>query len=67
MKLLAVSLAFGNAAVAAQDFNIFQHIGGNGQWFPGEEITGISSEIPTGCKVDLAGKKLYSSDRAEPH
>ncbi|RMZ67995.1 histidine acid phosphatase [Pyrenophora seminiperda CCB06] len=41
--------------VAAQeDFNIFQHLGGNGQWLPGEELTGISSEVPVGCKVDLA-------------
>ncbi|KAI4675637.1 uncharacterized protein J4E88_007671 [Alternaria novae-zelandiae] len=55
MKLLALSLAASSAAVAAQDnFNVFQHIGGNGQWFPGEEVTGISSDIPTGCKVDLA-------------
>ncbi|CAN9292924.1 unnamed protein product [Alternaria alternata] len=55
MRLLVVSLAISSTAVAAQDnFNIFQHIGGNGQWFPGEETTGISSEIPTGCKVDLA-------------
>jgi hypothetical protein len=62
MKLLAVSFAVSSAAVAAQDdFNIFQHIGGNGQWFPGEEVTGISSEIPAGCKVDLAGENSLVS------
>lgn len=56
MKLLALAIAASStAAVAQQDFNIFQHIGGNGQWYPGEERTGISSEVPAGCKVDLAG------------
>ncbi|KAE8829320.1 hypothetical protein HRS9122_09135 [Pyrenophora teres f. teres] len=55
MRFLVVSLAVSSAALAAQDdFNIFQHIGGNGQWLPGEELTGISSEVPVGCKVDLA-------------
>ena len=24
------------ASVAAEDFNILQHVGGNGQWFPGK-------------------------------
>jgi len=57
MRFLVVSLAVSSAAVAAQDdFNIFQHLGGNGQWLPGEELTGISSDVPTGCTVDLAGK-----------
>ena len=57
MRFFAVSLAVSSAAVAAQeDFNVFQHLGGNGQWLPGEELTGISSEVPAGCKVDLAGK-----------
>jgi acid phosphatase len=23
------------SGVAAQEFNILQHVGGNGQWFPG--------------------------------
>ncbi|KAJ5020277.1 histidine phosphatase superfamily [Bipolaris maydis] len=55
MKLLALALAASSTAAAAQqDFNIFQHIGGNAQWYPGEETTGISSEVPEGCKVDLA-------------
>jgi len=58
MRFLVVSLAVSSAAVAAQDdFHIFQHLGGNGQWLPGEELTGISSDVPAGCKVDLAGKK----------
>ncbi|KAG9377058.1 Acid phosphatase PHO12 [Pyrenophora tritici-repentis] len=61
MRFLLVSLAVSSAAVAAQDdFNIFQHLGGNGQWLPGEELTGISSEVPTGCKVDLAGKNILA-------
>jgi hypothetical protein len=34
MKLLATSLAI-VSGVAAQDFNIFQHIGANAQWYPG--------------------------------
>lgn len=56
MKLLALALAASSTAAAAQqDFSIFQHIGGNAQWYPGEETTGISSEVPEGCKVDLAG------------
>lgn len=56
MKLLALALAASSTAAAAQqDFNIFQHIGGNAQWYPGEETTGISSEVPERCKVDLAG------------
>ncbi|KAJ8116174.1 hypothetical protein OPT61_g2329 [Boeremia exigua] len=38
----------------ADDFNILRHIGGNGQWFPGPEVTGISSEVPEGCNIDLA-------------
>ncbi|KAI8941967.1 hypothetical protein NX059_000077 [Plenodomus lindquistii] len=50
--LLAASLAAGT--VAGQDFNVLQHLGGNGQWLPGPEITGISSDVPSGCKVDLA-------------
>jgi hypothetical protein len=68
MKLLALSLAVSSAVVAAQDdFNIFQHIGASGQWFPGEEVTGISSDIPTGCKVDLAGKNASYSTTDECH
>ncbi|KAJ4334528.1 hypothetical protein N0V95_009139 [Ascochyta clinopodiicola] len=40
--------------VVADDFNVLQHVGGNGQWFAGPEVTGISSEVPAGCKVELA-------------
>jgi hypothetical protein len=32
-KLLAVAAAVSGAI--ADDFNILQHVGGNGQWFPG--------------------------------
>ncbi|KAH7076148.1 histidine phosphatase superfamily [Paraphoma chrysanthemicola] len=39
---------------AGDDFNILRHVGGNGQWFPGPEVTGISSEVPAGCRVDMA-------------
>ncbi|KAJ4303471.1 hypothetical protein N0V90_002366 [Kalmusia sp. IMI 367209] len=42
------------AHVAADRFNVLQHLGGNGQWFPGPEVTGISSDVPEGCKVDQA-------------
>ncbi|KAJ4983638.1 histidine acid phosphatase [Stagonosporopsis vannaccii] len=49
--LTAVSII---TSVAADDFNILRHVGGNGQWFPGPEVTGISSEVPEGCQVDLA-------------
>lgn len=33
IKLLAASLAI--SGVTADDFNVLQHLGGNGQWFPG--------------------------------
>ncbi|KAF1830149.1 phosphoglycerate mutase-like protein [Decorospora gaudefroyi] len=53
VKLLAASLA--TTGIAAQeDFNVLQHLGGNGQWFPAPDVTGISSHVPAGCKVDLA-------------
>lgn len=32
-NLVAAAAAVGG--VAAQEFNVLQHIGGNGQWFPG--------------------------------
>jgi hypothetical protein len=35
MVLAAVSAI---TTVAADDFNILQHVGGNGQWFPGKKI-----------------------------
>ncbi|EOA83139.1 hypothetical protein ACJQWK_00301 [Exserohilum turcicum] len=55
MRLLALALTATSAALAAHgDFNVFQHIGASGQWFPGEQTTAISSEVPVGCKVDLA-------------
>ena len=61
MKLFTLAIAASStAAVVQQDFNIFQHIGGNSQWYPSEEVTDISSEVPDGCKVDLAGKKHVS-------
>lgn len=34
LKLLVA--AFAAAHAAADDFNVLQHLGGNGQWFPGE-------------------------------
>ncbi|PSN74696.1 acid phosphatase PHO12 precursor [Corynespora cassiicola Philippines] len=41
--------------VAAQDeFNVLQHLGGNAQWLPGPEVTGISSDVPAGCNIDMA-------------
>ncbi|KAL6704834.1 hypothetical protein ACN47E_007517 [Coniothyrium glycines] len=40
--------------VAAEDFDIFQHLGGNAQWGPGPEVTGISPDVPHGCSIDLA-------------
>ncbi|KAF1942857.1 acid phosphatase PHO12 precursor [Clathrospora elynae] len=52
VKLLAASLTV--ASVTADDFNVLQHLGGNGQWLPGPEVTGISSDVPQGCKVELA-------------
>ncbi|KAF2728213.1 acid phosphatase PHO12 precursor [Polyplosphaeria fusca] len=51
-ELLAVVLAA--HSVAAHDFDVLRHLGGNGQWFRGPEVTGISSETPSGCTVDLA-------------
>ncbi|KAJ4314141.1 hypothetical protein N0V94_006600 [Neodidymelliopsis sp. IMI 364377] len=50
--ILAAASAIG--AISADKFNILQHVGGNGQWFPGPEVTGISSEVPAGCTVELA-------------
>ncbi|KAF2677199.1 phosphoglycerate mutase-like protein [Lentithecium fluviatile CBS 122367] len=50
-KYVAATLVLG--AVASDSFNVLQHLGGNGQWFPGPDITGISSDVPAGCKVDL--------------
>ncbi|CAO2651363.1 Nn.00g039330.m01.CDS01 [Neocucurbitaria sp. VM-36] len=52
VKLLTASLAI--TAVTADGFNVLQHLGGNAQWLPGPEVTGISSDVPAGCKVDLA-------------
>jgi acid phosphatase len=55
--LLATALALTATVtpVAADgDFNVFQHLGGNGQWLHGPEVTGISSDVPKGCKVELA-------------
>lgn len=51
-SLVGASLAA--TGVAAADFNILQHLGGNAQWLPGPEVTGISSDVPLGCTVDLA-------------
>ncbi|KAF1847653.1 acid phosphatase PHO12 precursor [Cucurbitaria berberidis CBS 394.84] len=51
IKLLTASLAI--TGVAADNFNVLQHLGGNAQWFPGPEVTGIASDVPSGCKVDL--------------
>ncbi|KKY23667.1 putative acid phosphatase [Diplodia seriata] len=57
---------FGVAAAAAaaatlttvvsgeQDFNPLQHLGGNGQWFPGPNVFGIDPAAPEGCTVDQA-------------
>ncbi|KAF3036863.1 hypothetical protein E8E11_001625 [Didymella keratinophila] len=50
----AIVAASAISAAVADDFNILQHVGGNGQWFPGPEVTGISSDVPAGCKVELA-------------
>jgi acid phosphatase len=33
-NLLAAAVAI--SVVVADDFNILQHVGGNGQWFPGK-------------------------------
>ncbi|KAK7179531.1 hypothetical protein DPSP01_011965 [Paraphaeosphaeria sporulosa] len=52
IRLLVAASAVAHAT--ADDFNVLQHLGGNGQWFPGPEVTGISSEVPEGCKVDLS-------------
>ncbi|KAJ4369394.1 hypothetical protein N0V86_009226 [Didymella sp. IMI 355093] len=52
--IAAIAAASAISAVVADDFDILQHLGGNGQWFPGPEVTGISSEVPAGCKVELA-------------
>lgn len=37
MKVFTAAIAAASAisAVAADDFDILQHVGGNGQWFPG--------------------------------
>ncbi|KAF2030734.1 acid phosphatase-like protein [Setomelanomma holmii] len=51
IKLVVAAITVGS--VAGDDFNILRHVGGNGQWFPGEEVTGISSDVPSGCKVDM--------------
>ncbi|PVH96612.1 phosphoglycerate mutase-like protein [Periconia macrospinosa] len=51
-SIAAVALVTG---AASQQFDILRHVGGNGQWFPGPEVTGISSETPEGCTVELAG------------
>ncbi|KAL5115349.1 hypothetical protein ACEQ8H_006725 [Pleosporales sp. CAS-2024a] len=51
-NLLAAAGAIGR--VAAQGFNVLQHVGGNGQWFPGPHVTGVSSDVPAGCQVELA-------------
>lgn len=51
-QFLAASLAV--TSVAADNFNILQHLGGNAQWLPGPEVTNISSNVPSGCKVELA-------------
>ncbi|KAF2131239.1 phosphoglycerate mutase-like protein [Dothidotthia symphoricarpi CBS 119687] len=52
VKLLVAVFAVGS--VTGEDFNILHHLGGNGQWFPGPEVTGLSSEVPAGCQVDMA-------------
>ncbi|KAF2243137.1 phosphoglycerate mutase-like protein [Trematosphaeria pertusa] len=51
IKLLIAALGVSGAAA---DFNVLRHLGGNGQWFPGPEVTGISSEVPSGCTVEQA-------------
>ncbi|KAF1979613.1 acid phosphatase PHO12 precursor [Bimuria novae-zelandiae CBS 107.79] len=54
-RMLRLLLATATVAhVAAEDFNVLQHLGGNGPLLPGPEVTGISSDVPEGCKVDLA-------------
>jgi acid phosphatase len=35
-NLLTAAVAIG--VVVADDFNILQHVGGNGQWFPGKLV-----------------------------
>lgn len=37
-SLLALAVAV--SGVAAQDFEILRHVGGNGQWFPGTVYSG---------------------------
>jgi acid phosphatase len=32
----AIAAASAIAAVVADDFDVLQHLGGNGQWFPGQ-------------------------------
>ncbi|UZP38714.1 hypothetical protein NXS19_006530 [Fusarium pseudograminearum] len=34
--------------------NPLSHLGGNGPWHIGADITGISSDVPEGCEVDQA-------------
>jgi acid phosphatase len=51
---LALTAAVTPAAAADGDFNVLQHLGGNAQWLPGPEVTGISSDVPEGCTVELA-------------
>jgi acid phosphatase len=51
---LALTATVTPVAAADGDFNVLQHLGGNGQWLPGPEVTGISSDVPEGCKVELA-------------
>ncbi|KAH4180082.1 hypothetical protein HBI46_188270 [Parastagonospora nodorum] len=51
-NLLAAAGAIGG--VVAQDFNVLRQVGGNGQWFPGPQVTGISPDVPQGCKVELS-------------
>ncbi|KAF2465693.1 acid phosphatase PHO12 precursor [Lindgomyces ingoldianus] len=36
------------------DFNVLKHLGGSSPWFSGPELTGISSEVPSGCVIDQA-------------
>jgi acid phosphatase len=71
-NVLAATAATGAVVAAADNFNILQHVGGNGQWFPGSpvpcyshlsptcsqlagpQVTGISPDVPAGCKVELS-------------
>ncbi|KAF2187343.1 acid phosphatase PHO12 precursor [Zopfia rhizophila CBS 207.26] len=52
-NLIVVTLALGGVATG-NGFNVLHHLAGNSPWFSGPEVTGISSEVPAECTVDMA-------------